>query len=96
MSKTKKTSSKKRQSKNGSSIKEDLQSLNSSISLAKGLLATLSLKHPSLWTKKLAKTEPEHLRILLQEVMDEIWNADQTLLTLEKKLEKKYHGICMH
>jgi hypothetical protein len=93
--KTKKTVSKKSSSKNGLSVKENLAQLNSSISIAKGLLATLSLGHRSDWTNKLEKMDPEHLRILLQDVMDEIWNADLSLRNLESKLKKKYMGICL-
>lgn len=79
---TKRTSRKSKKSSNGLSVKDSLANLSSSISLAKGLLATLSLGQKSDWTKKLAKTEPEHLRILLSDVMDEIWNADETLTRL--------------
>lgn len=94
--KTKKTSSKSDKSKNGLSNKEILNSLDTSISIAKGVLATLSLRHPSDWTKKLAKMDAEHLRILLQEVMEEIWSAESNLSTLKSKLEKSYMGICLH
>lgn len=94
--KTKKTSSKSDKSKNGLSNKELLNSLDTSISIAKGVLATLSLRHPSDWTKKLGRTEPEHLRILLLEVMEEIWSAEENLATLRSKLEKSYMGICLH
>lgn len=60
------------------------------------MLATLSLRHPSDWTKKLARTEPEHLRILLLEVMEEIYSAEMNLANLSQKLEKSYYGICLH
>lgn len=53
--------------------------LISSISIAKGTLATLSLEHPSLWTKKFQTIPPEHLRILLLEVMEEICLAEMSL-----------------
>lgn len=95
MTKTKKTTSKKRKSGTGLSVKAELARLDSSISIAKGMLATLSLSHKSLWIKKLQKTDPEHLRILLQEVMDEIWSAESSLTTLGQILEKKYFGICL-
>ncbi len=71
--------SKKSKSKSGS-LKQSLkQNLISNISVAKGLLATLSLGHPSLWTNKYQKTPKEHLRILLQEVMEEICTAENLL-----------------
>ena len=88
-SRTTKTSLKSEPSKTGSNPKEMLQSLSSNISLAKGLLATLSSGQKSDWTRKLKTTDPEHLRILLQDVMDEIWNAETTLTTLSQMLEKK-------
>lgn len=77
--KMKKISSKKKQSKNGLSAREELLILDTSISIARGMLATLSLGHKSDWIKKLSRTEPEHLRILLSEVMEEIWNAQAAI-----------------
>lgn len=78
--KTKRTSSKSSSSKSGLSAKEELEMLNSSISLAKGLLATLSTNDPSAWMRKChTKAAQEHTRILLQEVMEEIGNADLIL-----------------
>lgn len=53
--------------------------LDTSISIARGMLATLSLGHKSDWTRKYERTNPEHLRILLREVMDEIWNAQAAI-----------------
>lgn len=94
MSKTKRTSSKKKQSEIGS-VKVELANLDTSISIAKGMLATLSLRHPSAWIRKLEKMEPEHLRILLQEAMDEIWHAESAMTSLRQILEKKYQGICL-
>ena len=95
MKKTKKTSSKKQELSNGLSVKEQLLNLTSNISIAKGMLATLSLGHPSLWTSKLQKMDPEHLRILLQDVMEEIYMAEQTVTTLSETLKKRYMGICL-
>lgn len=91
-----KTSSKKKQSKSGLKTKEMLESLISNISVAKGLLATLSLGHKSDWIRKLQKMDPEHLRILLLEVMEEIYSSEVTISTLRSKLEKSYMGICLH
>lgn len=94
--KTKKTSNKRNSSKTGLSVRESLEQLTSHISLAKGLLATLSTQDPSAWTRKCStRADQEHTRILLQEVMDEIWNADSTALNLNQALKKKYHGICL-
>lgn len=94
-SKTKTTSRKKSSSSNGS-VKQELEKLNSSISIAKGLLATLSTNDPSAWTSKCQTSRDlEHTRILLQEVMDEIWNADSTLQSLRSILAKRYAGICL-
>lgn len=93
--KTKKTSSKKNSFKIGLSNKDLMSNLNSNISIAKGMLATLSLGHKSDWTNKLAKTDPEHLRILLQEVMEEIWSAEETLTNLNQNLSKRFAGICL-
>lgn len=93
--KMKKTARKKNSSKNGLSVKDHLSELNSNISIAKGLLATLSLRHQSVWIKKYETTHPEHLRILLQEVMEEIGSADSTLQQLSSSLSKKYAGICL-
>lgn len=72
--------SRKKEFKNGlRSRQQNQMDLTSNISVAKGLLATLELGHQSLWTKKLARTRPEHLRILLLEVMDEIFQAEMKL-----------------
>ena len=88
-SKMLRTSSKKSLFKNGS-IKLELEKLNLNISLAKGLLATLSTNDPSVWTRKCrTKRAQEHSRILLQEVMDEIWNAEESLTNLSQKLLRK-------
>ena len=98
LSKIKKISNKKNLSKTGSKngeIKLLLIDLTSNLSIAKGILATLELQHQSVWIKKYKKTDPAHLRILLQEVMEEIWNAEQTLSTMKEMLKKKYHGICL-
>ncbi len=82
--KTKRTSSKKSSLSDGS-VRAELERLNTSISLAKGLLATLSTSDQSAWMRKCTrKVAREHTRILLQEVMDEIWNADETLTRLMK------------
>lgn len=94
MIKTKRTSSKKSSSSNGSS-KDLLANLISNISIVKGMLATLSLRHPSDWIEKLERTPPEHLRILLLEMMDGICIAEESLTILSDQLEKKYHGICL-
>ena len=54
-------------------IKPEIRTeLISSISIAKGTLATLSLEHHSVWIKKLRRIQPEHLRILLQEIQQEV------------------------
>ncbi len=97
VTKTKKTLSKNNSSNNGLSNKELLEQLSLNISLAKGLLATLSTNDPSVWTEKCQTTTArEHSRILLQEVMDEIWSAESTLSILSEKLKKSYMGICLH
>lgn len=59
-------------SKNGWIRPEIRTELISSISIVKGVLATLSLEHPSAWTKKYQKTPREHLRTLLQEIQTEV------------------------
>lgn len=88
--KIKKTLNKKCSSSNGSRAKGSMENLSLSISLAKGLLATLSTNDPSVWTKKCqTKRAREHTRILLQEVMDEIWNADLAFSKLISQLNKK-------
>lgn len=46
--------------------------LISSISVANGVLATLSLSHPSAWIRKYRTTPQEHLRILLQDIQTEV------------------------
>ena len=69
--------SKSKKSKHGLSAKEELMNIHSSISIARGYLATLELGHKSGFIKKLQRTQPEHLRILLQDVMEEIWNAQE-------------------
>lgn len=88
--KTKRILSKRSESKNGS-IKAELENLISSISLAKGLLATLSTNDPSAWTRKCqTSTAREHTRILLQEVMEEIWKADHAQWSLSQELQKNF------
>lgn len=77
-SKTKKIVSKKSSLKSGQSELES--KLNCHLSVARGLLATLELRHHSAWTKKLTRPHGvEHLRILLLDVMDEIWEAESLL-----------------
>lgn len=71
--------SKNSQSNSGLS-KMEIQDLTSHLSIAKGMLATLETWDASLWTRRLArKTGAEHTRILLQEAMEEIWNAERIL-----------------
>lgn len=77
--KTRKIMSKRKQSKSGLSVKEELNLLDTHISIAKGNLATLSLGHKSGWMRKLSKMEPEHLRILLSDTMEEIWSAQAVI-----------------
>lgn len=71
--------SKKNESEIGLINKKMLSVLTSSLSIVKGMLATLELKHHSLWTKKLRRTPPEHLRILLLEATEEICTAEKAL-----------------
>lgn len=88
--KTRRTSNKNSSSRNGSNPKDDLSILNSSISIAKGMLATLSTNDPSAWTRKCqTKMAREHTRILLQEVMEEIWRADEVLANLMSQQPKR-------
>ena len=94
LAKTKKITSRKNLSSNGLSNKQLIASLNSNISLAKGLLATLSVRHRSDWMRKYETTPPEHLQILLQDVMEEILSADSTLQYLSQSLSKRFAGIC--
>ena len=86
---------KKSKLKSGST-KAELVKLTSSILLAKGLLATLSLGHPSPWIKKYQKMDPEHLRILLSDVMEEICIAETAMTNIESRLTNAYAGICLH
>lgn len=62
--------------------KEEMSILITNLSHAKGLLATLSLEHPSLWIAKYQNTAPEHLRILLKEAMEEIYTAETVCLQM--------------
>lgn len=62
-----------------------LNQIYSSTQIAKGLLATLELEPQSAWIKKFQKTDPEHLRILLQEVMEEILIIENVLEIRMKK-----------
>jgi hypothetical protein len=80
-SRTSKTSSKKRSSLSGLSVKESLEQLNSSISLAKGLHAILYSKL-LVSISPLVKVKAEHLQILSQDLMDEIWNAEAIVMEL--------------
>ena len=82
-SKTLMTLNKSGESRSGSMEQEKMRDLISNISVAKGLLATLSLGHPSLWIRKYQRMDPEHLRILLLEVMDEIYTAQDALSRLK-------------
>ena len=59
--------------------KQEMGRLISSTLIAKGLLATLELEHPSLWIRKYGRTPPEHLRILLEDVMEEIYTLETVL-----------------
>lgn len=92
--KTKKTVRKKSKFKVGLSNKDMLNNLTSNISIAKGLLATLSLRQKSDSIKKLKTMETAHLQILLLEVMEEICTAEETLFSLSQSLSKRFAGIC--
>lgn len=59
--------------------RDEMSRLITNMSAAKGLLATLELGHHYPWTRKLRSMDVEHLRILLQAVMDEIWHAEKLL-----------------
>lgn len=74
----------------------EMDRLNTSISIAKGMLATLSLEQQSLWIKKYQRTDQEHLRILLLEAMEEIWKADTSLTNLQKILSTNSQGLYFH
>lgn len=76
-------------SKNGSNVEGNLLNLVTSISIARGVLATLSLADKEAFSKKLARTQPEHLRILLSEAMEEIWSADSMVQSLMENLQVK-------
>lgn len=70
-------------------IRADIRTeLTSSISVITGILATLSLEHPSVWIKKLQMIPQEHLRILLKEIQVEV-------LALETFLEMILPGLPM-
>jgi hypothetical protein len=75
---------KKDESRNGWIAPEVRTELISSISIAKGTLATLSLEHPSAWTRKYAKTPKEHLRILLQDIQTELHALEDRLETIPR------------
>ena len=75
---------------------DKIQNLISSISQAKGLLATLSLKPQSLWIKKYRKTDPEHLRILLSDVMEEICSAEAILTNMTTTPDNELNFIWVH
>jgi hypothetical protein len=93
---TSRTSSKKSSSLNGLSVRECLEQLTSSISLAKGTLAILSSKFQSpLISKSVTNLDPAHLPILLQDLTDEIWKLEETTLILNERLKNRYRGICL-
>ena len=95
--KTRETSNKNELSKNGLTNKDCLENSVSSISIAMGLLATLPLDEEFLWIKRYRNTtDLAHLRILLQEVMEEIHSLDQNVIQLRENLSKKYFGICLN
>lgn len=75
------------QSKNGCVRvrRSDWANLKASISLAKGLLAILSSGQISRLIKKSGETsqEPVHTRILLQDLMDEVWKMETLITTSE-------------
>jgi hypothetical protein len=78
-SKTKRTSRKSNSLRSGLSVRDELTNLDTHISIARGMLATISLGHKSDWIKKLKRTNQEHLRILLLDVMEEIWSAQEAV-----------------
>lgn len=59
-----------------------LMTIIESCTVARGLLATLELQQHSVWIKKYERTHPAHLRILLQEVMEEILKMEIATTTL--------------
>lgn len=74
------TLNKKRESDSGLQVRsQDLRDLYSHTQRAKGILATLELEQTSAWTKKCSRTAREHLRILLQDVMEEIFSMETIL-----------------
>lgn len=86
MSKTKKTLSKRKKSGSGKAKGKAAgtrSTIYGSIMVAKGLLATLETFDRLAFTRKLARTEPEHLRILLREVMEEIYTAEMNLVSMK-------------
>lgn len=94
--KTLKTTSKKNSSKSGLSVKQQFDSLITSISMAKGMCAVLLSKHQSLSTKPLTKTQIQNLEILSRETLNYIWEAEETAGQIFQKLSKSYKGICLH
>ena len=82
-SKISKTMSKKSKSKNGLSVKESLEQLNASISIAKGLHAILYSKLLSASiSKSVLKMEVGHLRILSEDLLNEIWKSESIVTDL--------------
>lgn len=83
---TEKTLNKKNSSTNGSISlsREDLNSLNSAISIARETLAILLSGQASRLIRASGKTtrEEAHLQILLQDLMEEIWKMDAVITTL--------------
>lgn len=73
------TTSKNSEFNNGLKKQEAMSKLIAGIQIAKELLATLELGQPILWTGKLQRIQPEHLRILLLEVMEEIYTMETIL-----------------
>jgi len=96
MKRTLKTMTKRNESKNGLNAKDELNKLITSISIAKGTYAIVlsELKSDSIKEYRM-KVNLEHLRILSQEVMDEIWNAELAATNLNQILKKKHQGICL-
>lgn len=62
-----------------------ISTLYGSVMVAKGLIATMDIFQPNLFRWKLGRMEPEHLRILFLELMDEIWRMETQISILERQ-----------
>jgi len=67
-----------------------VSTLYGNVMVAKGLISTLEFQEPEAFQKKLEAMEPQHLRILLLDLMEEILKMEHQTSILKNILTIKF------